>query len=153
MSKVLHGARVQLMVGDENGANVVGIFTSCSYGMSYSTQPIYVMGANAPVEILQTAQEAIRVTATGWKVLDNGPHVSAKLPRLQDILTSGYIVLKLWDRETNREIMTVTDVKVVGFDGGFHQSNPSDITVTFMGRLLSDETVANDERADATVLP
>lgn len=154
----MHGARCKVFISDPSNpdgpsAKLIGIFTSVSYGVRYDTQPIYTLGNHAPQEIIQLGQEAISVTASGFRSVGNGPHKIARLPQLAQLLENGYISLSLSDRQTGRTIATVVDCKVVGFDTTLASRSPEEMTVTFMGRFLDDEDTENRERADATVYP
>src|SRR5271154_1482656 len=105
--QIMNGARAQLIV---NG-NIVGVFTNCSWGVAYDLQPAFILGRYSPAELTYTAQEAIRVTASGFRVVNNGPYVAADIPMLQGLLNHEDISLSIFDRQTNLEILTVTGVR------------------------------------------
>ena len=152
-SKTLSGAR--LKVGILDGADVkwVGIFTTVSWGNTMDAQPLYVLGAFAPVEIIYTAAEAVRVTASGFRIVGQGAHKATNMPYIQNLLDSQYLTLVIYDRQTTQTIATISDVRVLSYDTTSTARNPQEMTVTFMGRIVSDESGANSEGQGASVLP
>jgi hypothetical protein len=146
-AKVMNGSRAKMAI---NG-KVVGLFTSCSYGVALDANPVYIMGAHAPVEIGLTGQEAISVTATGWRVVDSGPHAltsegsAASVPKLQELLTHNDITLSILDRLTGKEIMTVTGVRPTGYSTTINSRGLQDLTVNFLGLRIADESGGQNE--------
>ena len=156
-SKTVTGARLKFGLVHNGKVDFVGIFNNCSFGFTLDAQPIYVLGAFAPVETVYTAQEPVRVTATGWRAVGSGAHAVAGLPHLQDLLQAEYIQLAVVDRQTGVTIAKITDVRCTSYDTTCNSRNPEEISVTFMGRLIEDESGENAERTDgdsgASVLP
>jgi len=153
--KVLHGARAQLMIVDPNSGDSkpVGIFNNVSYSLVYDTQPAFILGRFSPAEIGYTAQEPIQITATGWRVVNAGPHRVGKVPRLQDLIRHEYIELALFDRQTNQRVAKVHSVRPTGYSTTVTSRQLEEITVTFTGLLLDDEDTDNVETAGASDLP
>lgn len=147
-AKIMHGARAQMFVGGK----LVGIFTSCTYGVDLDVSPAFILGRFSPAELTITGQEAINITATGWRVIDNGPYVAAAMPKLQDLLLHDDISLSLWDRATQKLIMTVVGVRPTGWSTGLDNKAQQSVTVRFLGLRLSDESGDQDELSDATNL-
>lgn len=137
-AKVMHGARAQLIVG----GNKVGIFNSVSYGLAYDTQDVFILGRFSPAEIGYVAQEAVSITASGWRIIDAGPHDTqgAQVPHLQDLLTHNDISLAIYDRLTNKQVATITGVRPTGYSTSISQRQMQEITVNFKGLLVSDES-------------
>lgn len=157
-ANTLHGARCKVFISDPSNpagasAQLVGMFTTISWGVRYDTQPIYTLGSHVPQEIIQTAQEAINVTASGFRSVGGGAHKVARFAQLDQLLTNGYINLTVVDRQTGKTIATISDCKVVGYDTTVANRAAEEITVTFMGRFLDDEDTVNRESADASVYP
>lgn len=148
-AKVMHGARAQLIVDGKP----VGIFSDCSWGLRYDAQPVYILGRFSPAEIGYTAQEAVQVTARGFRIIDHGPHADAALPKLQDLLNHQDIVLTIHDRQSCKTLATVTGCRPVGYETSVSSRALQEMSVTFMGLLVSDETATNAENADARDLP
>jgi hypothetical protein len=153
--KVVSGARCKVSIDGQ----VVGIFNSISYGLSYDTQPVYILGRFTAAEIDYTAQEVVGVTCTGWRVIGHGPHVTSaaggggSVPKLQDLLTHDYISLLVEDRQTGKQIATISNVRPTGYSTTVSQRQLEEITVNFVGILISDETADNSEAPGATDLP
>ena len=144
-AKTMTGARAQLCVVDPttNQAKVVGIFSSCSWGLAYDAQPLYVLGRYSPAETVYTAQEAVNVSATGFKVVGAGAHVSAKIPYLKDLMSHEYMSLSLYDRQTNQFIMKVESVRPTGYSTSINARGVEEISVNFIGLHVSDESGDN----------
>jgi hypothetical protein len=148
-SKIMHGARVKVQINTKD----VGIFTNCSYGSTYDVQPAYILGRFSPAELTYTAAEPIGITASGWRVLDQGPYDSSKMPLLQDLLTAEDMVFSLYDRQSLRLIMVVTGVKHTGFNTSVAPRALEEMSLNFVGLRLSDENNKNNEADDASNLP
>lgn len=146
--KILHGARAQLIV---NG-KIVGVFTSCQWGVNYDAIPSYILGRFSPAEITYTGQEAISVSATGFRVVDNGAYVAAGLPKLQDLMTHEDISLALFDRQTGKQILVVVGVRPIGYSSGSAARSISDFTVNYMGLRAEDESGSQGESSGASDL-
>lgn len=150
VAKIMTGPRAILIV---NGVPS-GIFNSVSYGVDYNVNPAYILGRYSPAELTYVGQEAIQVTATGWRVIDSGPYTnSAAVPRLQDLLTHNDISLAIMDRlNPNKVALTVVGVRPVGYSTQITQKSQQEITVRFMGLRAYDENGSQDETAGATSL-
>src|SRR5216683_1874998 len=153
--KVLHGARAQLMIVDPNtgDSKVVGIFNNVSYSLIYDAQPVFILGRFSAAEIGYTAMEPIQVTATGWRVVNAGPHRVAKVPRLQDLIRHEYCELALFDRQTNQRVAKIHGLRSTGYSTTVTSRQLEEITVTWMGLLLDDEDTDNVEGTGASDLP
>ena len=83
-SKTFHGGRAIAYWYDPltGKAEPIGIFNTISYGVTYDVSPVSILGKLGPAELVYTAMEAVSISASGWRVFDHGPHVSAKVPRL-----------------------------------------------------------------------
>jgi hypothetical protein len=150
--KTMHGARAQLIVDGE----VVGIFTSFSYGLQYDTQDVYILGRLSAAEIVYTAQETVNCTASGWRIVNNGPHRAAKVPTLQELLEHEYITLAIFDRQSddpNARIATIQDVRPTGYSTTINSRQLQEVSVSFKGILVSDESGENAEPQGSSNLP
>jgi len=108
--------------------------------------------------------EVVQVQASGFRVMQHGPFAtvdastgSSLIPKLQDILNYADLVVSLHDRlETDADksnIMTLTNVKPQGFNSSVGARGLQDISVTFQGLHLSDESGSNNEDSTAVDLP
>lgn len=154
-AKVMTGARAQLMIVDPNTGEgrVVGIFNNVSYGLTYGAEPIFLLGRYSPDEIVYTAQEAVSVTASGWRVVDAGPHALAKVPKLADLLNHEYIELAIFDRQTNKRIAKIHSVRPTSYNTTLANRQPEEVSITFLGLLVDDESTDNTELPGASTLP
>jgi hypothetical protein len=146
--QILNGARAQLLIAGK----IVGVFTNCSWGVQYDLNPAYILGRYSPAELTYTGQEPINVTATGFRIIENGAYISAGLPKLQDLMTHEDIVLSLQDRQTGKTFLTVTGVRPMGYDSSVASRSISDFSVRFQGLKASDESGIQDEAPGATTL-
>jgi hypothetical protein len=73
-NKVIHGARCVVSVA----GNPVGVFTSVSYGVNYSHQPIYILGKASAAEIAMTGMDVVTIQCHGWRVLGHGPFAGSQ---------------------------------------------------------------------------
>lgn len=145
---ILNGARAQLIV---NG-RIVGVFTTCSWGLAYDAAPAYILGAYAPVEITYTGQEPVSVTAAGFRVVENGAHVAAGVPKLQELMAHEDVTLSISDRQTGKTIMLVKGVRPLAYDTDVSARSISTFTVRFMGLKVEDESGAHAESPGASTL-
>lgn len=154
-AKVMTGARAQMMIVDPNTGRgrVVGIFNNVSYGLTYGAEPIFILGRYSPDEIVYTSQEAVAITASGWRVVDHGPHAEAMVPKLADLLTHEYIELAIFDRQTNKRIAKIHSVRPTSYNTTLANRQPEEVSITFLGLLMDDENTDNNETSTASTLP
>jgi hypothetical protein len=156
----MHGARAVLWVG----SSAIGIFNNVSYGVQYDLSPVFILGRTAAAELVYTGCEVVQVTASGFRVLENGPFAvvdrdsgASLIPKLQDVLNYQDIVISLHDRletdPTRGVIMELTNVKPQGFTSSVGARGLQEMTVTFLGIHLSDESGSNNEDPTAVDLP
>lgn len=153
-ARTMTGARAQLIVADattEDG-KVVGIFNNISWGLAYDAQPIYVLGRYSPAETVYTAQEAVNVSATGFRAVDAGPHVSAKVPNLADLMNHEYMELAVFDRQSNQQICKIHSVRPTGYSTSLAARGVQEVTINFIGLLVDDESTENAELPGASDL-
>lgn len=153
--KVVHGARCQVIIADPNRgtAGVVGLFNSISYGLAYDTQDVFLLGRVSADEIVTTAQETVNVSCSGFRVVGQGPHTGAHITSLQDVLTAEYLQLAVYDRQTNKLIAKISNVRPVGFSTTINARQLEEISVSFKGILVGDEDVDNAEPVGSSTLP
>lgn len=154
-AKVMTGARGQLMIVDPNTGQgrVAGIFNNVSWGLTYGAEPIFLLGRFSPDEIVYTSQEAVVVNASGWRVVNAGPHTVGKMPKLADLLTHEYLELAIFDRQTNQRIAKIHSVRPTSYNTTLAQRQAEEVSITFMGLLVDDEDTDNTELPSASTLP
>lgn len=151
-SRVVNGARAKLLIGKES-PQVIGIFLNVSFGLTYHAEPVYILGKLEPAEINYLAQEAVNVTATGWRVVDAGPFAVAGLPMLQDVLKQQDVTLAVYDRQTDKLIAKIINVKPVAFSTSISARQQEEVTVNFVGIYLEDETATENRDPGGVSLP
>lgn len=153
-AKVMTGARAQLIVTDPttNTGKVVGIFNNVSWGLAYDAQPIYILGRYSPAETVYTGQEPVSISATGWRAVDSGPHVAAKVPNLLDLMNHEYMELAVFDRQTNKMIAKIHSVRPTGYSTSVAARGVQEVSVSFIGLLVDDESTTNAELPGASDL-
>jgi hypothetical protein len=150
-AKTMHGSRAQLSI---NGT-IVGIFNSVSYGVEYEANAVYILGRFNAAEIALTGMNVINIQASGYRVVGSGPYAVSEVPKLQDLLNHEDITLAIFDRQstTGEPIMQVTGVRPTGWNTSISARGLQDLTVTFQGLALSDESGDQDETKTATPFP
>lgn len=158
--RVMSGARAVVSIQEQgsNGTSTpVGIFTNISYSVQYDAQGVWVLGGYSAREIDYTAVELVSINATGWRVINHGAHREAGVPTLKQILTKDYLTFVIKDRATGVTIATIENVRATGHQGGFTNKQLSEITLSFVGTFMNDETSKNDnslaEDGSAVLLP
>lgn len=154
--KVMSGARAKFGIVDPatGQARYIGIFNNVSYGLTYDAQPAYILGRYSPAEIEYTAQEPVNISASGWRVINHGAHAEAKVPKLEELLTHEYLILTIVDRQNpNINIATFRNVRPTGYSTTISARNLEEVTVTFVGIYVDDESVSNSEHPTALELP
>jgi len=158
--KVMNGARAKMGIYDPSTGltHIVGLFNNVSYNMTYEAQPAYILGRYSAAEIDYTSMDVVSITCSGFRVVEHGPHVEAGVPRLQDLLTSEYIHLAIIDRQREAQgadgrIAIFKNCRATGYSTTISARNLEEITVTFVGLLVDDESTTNSESALSTNLP
>lgn len=138
--KIVTGARAKVEILDSNNhRTVVGIFTSISYGVVFDATPAYTLGAYGPREIDYTAQEPVSISASGWRVVDQGPSKQTLMPSVNDLMRHEYISLIVTDRQTNKVIATITGVRPTSYQTPIASRQLTEQSFSFMGLLMNDE--------------
>lgn len=154
--KVMSGARAKVYITQEGGQpQLIGIFTSVSYSMQLDAQPAYILGRYSAAEIDYVAQEVVSINATGWRVIGHGAHQDVAVPKLEDLLSVGYMTFHIQDRGTAGEpkMMQVQQVRPTGYSTTLSSRQLTEISMTFMGIYINDESGGGVESAGSTNLP
>ncbi len=140
-SKVMVGARAKVYVNNQ----LVGIYETCTYNMSIGTEPIHLLGRYSPDEITPTSYEAVTISCSGFRVVDQGPHVLPQVPLLQDLLNLEAVTIAVVDRQTGKTILTAIGCVPNSYNGNHNARATSRVTINYTGLRLSDESGAQDE--------
>jgi hypothetical protein len=148
-SKIFHGAKAIVQIDNK----IVGIFTSCTYSINYAMHVAHVLGRHSPAAMTYTAQEAVNMSLTGFKVVDAGPWKLNTAPQLSELMGYAGVNLQLVDRESGRTLFRVTDFFATSISSGVNARSISDVTVSGVASVMHDETVEdNAEAPNATKL-
>jgi hypothetical protein len=134
-AKVFVGARAKVLL---NG-NVVGLFSQCSWSLGQGKIPNFILGRYSPGEITPVDQDAVRITLTGYRVVDSGPYKVANATLLKNLLTEDDFSVAILDRQTNKRIFQADGCRVLGWSSGVTARGVSDIRVDVIGMVGEDE--------------
>jgi hypothetical protein len=149
ISQVLTGARAKIYVNNQ----LVGIYETCTYNVSISTEPIHLLGRYSAAEITPTAYEAISISCGGFRIVGEGPHVLPAVPKLQDLLTLDTVTLAVVDRQSGDTILTAIGCVPNSYSGNHNARATSRITINYTGLVISDESGDQSESQGAVELP
>lgn len=159
-SQVFSGARAKLGLFDPATGltKIVGLFNNVSFSLSYEVQEAYILGKYAAAATTYVAQNPVNISCSGYRVIQHGPHVEMGLPRLQDLLLHEYIELTVIDRQTEAlggdgRVYKFHQVRPTGYSTTISARQQTELSMTFVGILVDDESVTNTERPDAASLP
>lgn len=140
--KVMHGARAIMAVAGQP----VGLFTNVSYHVQYDVAPVNILGRYGPVTTEYVGAEPVQVNCNGWRVLDHGPFAvigkngERLVPTLNELITAEEITLTIYDRQDpTKKVMEVVGCRSQGFQGGMASRSLSEMSVSFIGLVLTDE--------------
>lgn len=158
-AQTLSGARAKVSIVKPGVAPIlVGVFDNISYGLAYDLQPVYVLGNLQPVESVYTAQEPVRVSASGFRVYDQGPFVQGAMPTVSELLAHEYLTFEIFDRQTDQKVAVIKDLRPQNFDSGFSARQLTQMSLSYLGLSIADESFKdadynNVDRTDATKWP
>lgn len=140
-SGIMSGSRAIVQMVDGAGkANTVGIFSSVTYGVLYGVAAAPILGRFTPGTIDYVSMEPVGGSATGWRVVNKGPHALGLVPRLQDILTSPDVIFVIVDRKSGKKVATIKQIKTTGYNTTINARQLEEITVNFQGLAFEDES-------------
>jgi len=153
-AKVLSGARAVMGFYDGTNFSPVGIFSDCSFGVTYDVQPAWILGRYSAASLDYTALEICHVTANGYRIVDHGWFNDAQFPSLSELMAFNPITIQVVDRQTKSIIARIDQVMPTAATGGFSARQLSTSTHTYQGILVSDESQPNNtESPGAMFLP
>lgn len=149
MSNTMVGARARVKVAGQ----YIGVFDSCSYGGSIGTEPVHILGRYSPPEISVTSYEAVSVSCSGFRIIDQGVHTLPAAPKLQDLLNFESIQLEVEDRKTGKTIAIVKNCVPSNWGENQQAKGTTRFNITYVGTVLSDESGDQDESSGASTFP
>ena len=112
-----------------------------------------MLGRYSPDEISITSYEAIQVSCSGFRILDQGVHVLPAAPKLQDLLNFETVQLEVEDRQSGSNIMIVKNCVPSNWSEAQQAKGTTRINISYIGTVLSDESGDQEESDGATSLP
>lgn len=154
-SRVIHGARVKVGIMDpaSGQVNVVGIFNNFSVTVNLDTAPSFILGRLGAADITTTGVEIASMNASGWRVLDHGAYADAGFTDVKDLLTQEYLTFIAVDRVSGKRLCTINNVLPTGMTIGYSARQLSELSCSFVGIMVSDESGIQSEAGDAADLP
>lgn len=132
----------------------VGHFDSVNWGVTLDLAPIPVLGRYSAAETVYTGYEPVRVTATGWRVINQtGLQGQVKFPSIQELLFHEYMQLDCLDRQTGKRVGIMRDARPDTYSTGAAARQASQVSYSFVALIADDETTVNSELAGAGDLP
>ena len=133
------------------------MFTNVSYHVVYGTQAAFILGRFQAAEIEYTHMEPVSIQMSGWRVWKHGPYADGNIPKLGDLLTSGYCELIIYDRVGTYEVggnhkplARISSVRPTGYSTTITSRQLSELGVTAVGLLAEDETTSNTDGESST---
>jgi hypothetical protein len=161
--KVVSGARALVQVFDGETPTTIGIFSQVSYGITYEYGTAFVLGRYSAASIDYTSLDVVQMTCHGYRVVGHGWHEEARLPYLSDLMLPKVLKFQILDRATGAAVATITNVLATSASGGYTARQLSEMQVTYVGLLVTDESdpdgsrmtepLGFDGNASAAVLP
>lgn len=148
-AKTMNGARAQIMVGSK----IIGFISGMTINVALDTQDVYVCGRTGPAEIGYVAAEPVTGNINGWHIVDHGAYAELGMPTVQDLLTSPYTNLAVFDRVTGKRVGKIVDVRLGGFSTGYQARANSELGIPYKGIMYGDETATNSESAEVASFP
>jgi hypothetical protein len=156
----IHGARCIVRIKGEDDKDLeVGVFNSVSYSIGITVIPIEVLGSLLPVELVQTGQDVVQVTCSGFRALNAGPYSDGKVPLVQDLLRYDGVTLSILDRQKaeskpaiTQQLLVVKNAKCTGYRTTHNAKGVSDLEITYMGIVATDEKATDTTMKDSTAV-
>lgn len=140
-SPIFHGAKAILIIDNK----IVGIFTQCSYGVNLDVHTAHILGRHGVAQFTYTGMDAVRVSLSGFRVINTGVYAINIAPELKELMTTEGIQIQIVDRETDATIMRVENCHLTDWSSGQSARSISDVSMSLVGQKFSDETTDGAE--------
>lgn len=150
---IFNGQRAKVYIqtgGDQGQKKLIGLFTNVSGSLGYSVQEAYILGRSSVAEFVYTGMEPVRLSLSGFRVINSGPFAIQTVPKLQEILQYEGITVEVEDRTTGLTALKVFDCFIERFSFGFGARSISNIEVSMVGSTYGDESADFAEAPGAT---
>jgi len=151
-SPIIHGAIAKISILDEATNRIIttGIFTSCTWSVSYDTHVAHTLGRHEPQAITYTGREAIRMTLTGFRVAGGSPFQILTVPALKELMNTQGIKVTIQQRggtdgkSKDSNLIEVTQCFATDFSTGVNARSVSDVSVSLIGIQYSEPNTPED---------
>ena len=167
--KVMSGARCKIGFQTSSPSGTpefawCGIYNNFHYGVVLDLAPAYVLGRFSAASLDYTAMEPVQCSANAYRVINFGPHVGkagtgggGHVPRLINLLSFQNLAIAVYDRVSspvsNKPIALIREVKPAGYNTALSARQLEEMSMTYTGLLVDDESDTNSEPADSLDLP
>ena len=137
-SRVLTGPRAILFIGSQK----VGMFTNVTWSIRQEKIPTFTLGRFNPQEVVTTAQEAVQMSLSGYRVVGAGPYKVLHASMLKDLLNENDFNISIVDRGSdsgNNTIFMAKGCRVTGWSSGVAARTISDVRCDVVGLIGEDE--------------
>jgi hypothetical protein len=138
--KVFSGARAVVQVYNGDTAETIGIFSQCSYGITYEYASAFILGRYSAAALEYTSLDVVQLQCHGYRVAGHGWHVAGRIPYLNQLMRPNILRFQLFDRATDQAVATITNVIATSASGGYTARQLSELQVSYVGLLVSDES-------------
>jgi len=145
VSRIFTGARAKVQI---NG-KVVGLFSQVSWSLTQGKVPNFILGRYNPAEITPVDQDAVRMSLSGYRVVDEGPYILASATYLQNLLMESDFEIVILDRQTGSAVFTAQGCRVLGWSSGAAARGVSDLRIDVAGLVAWDESTTSDDDTGA----
>lgn len=154
-AKTMSGARAKIFLVDPttNQATIVGIWSSISYHVTLNVSSVYILGRFSAAELVTTSYEPVSIQAQGWRSVGFGPYVAGRFTNLKNLLTQEYLLMQVYDRQTNQFVASIRGCLPTGFSVDYSSKQLSTLPCSYIGLLVDDESEVQEEAADAANYP
>lgn len=142
-SPVVTGARAKVRIYDSvtGKPKVIGLVSNCTWSIRQDKTPIFILGRYNPASIVSTAQEAVSLRLTGFRIYGLGPYVTMNATKLMDLLNENDFTVDIIDRKNpSVALFTAVGCLVQGWSSGVNSRGISDISVDVIGQTGWDES-------------
>jgi len=151
MAQTFTGARAVVRINNE----IVAIAESYSYTVNTPMEPIHILGRFSSSEIVPLSYEAVPVSLSGVRIINEGPHKQGKVLKLQDLLNAEDVSITISDRQTptGAPIANFIGCKSTGYSTGVSAKGSARVSINYLSRVCEIEDGNQSESAGAVDLP
>ena len=160
-SKTISGAKAYFKIADQTGtAHIIAYAQNCSYSDPSSLQAIEVMGLEHVLEHSELGKPQVEFSCSMFRVFNESAMALGLQPTLSEFLKQSELTVDILDKansnnNTTGVLLKLTGIKLVNRTGNVDARGMFVETLSFVGRILNDETengAANKEQSVGTIV-